>query len=632
MKNVSVATKLLVPIGASILLVLILYALATFIQTRSGWQGSLDLIVNSFDESLSKEEELLWGIEEESIETVGALLASIAVAPLENQELGVLQRIAGRATQIPGIAFVDFLDPTGVSMVPAAVPRPPSDFLTVTNVFGATGLLGFVEIGADTTGINTAISEARDITASLISAERVRYEDSIRALVINSVVASLVAASVLFLIIQHLSRRIIVQPIRRIIDVLAAMEKQGDYNARVEVVSGDELGQTAVAINTALEFLDDQNQRLNNSVIQLLDATAQLSKRDLTVSIPVTEDVTGPIADALNLLTEETSQVLRRVSGIAEEVARASHSVRSQGDNVSRVAQAERENVKATSIALTRAWETMAQITKLAETCNQTAKHVTATTNTALVSVNSTMEGMLAIRGTIQETGKRIKRLGERSQEINSIVDIINNIAERTHVLALNANMQAATAGEAGRGFAVVAEEVQRLAASSRDSTSQIATLVKNIQIETSDTMATMNRSTAEVAEQSKVAEQAGRQMKETQQSTSTLADAVGQIYVGSMRQAKVSADLLKRAQDIRQSSQQTSKQLEEQNRQTNQLVQFSRDLLESIRVFKLSAKPARSETRRMPPDPGDDDAPQTASDHGRSESGSSPVVTALTG
>ena len=206
----------------------------------------------------------------------------------------------------------------------------------------------------------------------------------------------------------------------------------------------------------------------------------------------------------------------------------------------------------------------------------------------ALSSVNNTVSGINSTRDVIRETEKRIKRLGERSQEISGAVNLINVIAERTHILALNASMHAASAGEAGRGFAVVADEVQRLAENSRQATQQIAALVNNIQVETSDTVNTMNDAITQIVEGSRLAEQAGQQMQLTQQTTSDLVASVKQIATSSSEQAKAGQELLERAETLKRSSEQASDRLHEQSGHTNSLVEYAKQLLATVRVFKL--------------------------------------------
>jgi len=333
---------------------------------------------------------------------------------------------------------------------------------------------------------------------------------------------------------------------------------------------------------------EDENERLNNSVISILQSVNQLSQRDLTARAPVTQDIIGTVSDSINALTDETAKVLNGVSRIAGQVATASGKVQTQGALVSKTAEDDRVNVGQMIESLTSATQTMNQVAALTEQTNASASQATQATDSALETVNGTVKGMESIRETIAETEKRIKRLGERSQEISGIVNLINTISERTHVLALNASMQAAVAGEAGRGFAVVAEEVQRLAESSRNATQQIGTLVNNIQLETNETISTVNRTIGQVVQGSEQAQKAGDQMRRTQQITAQLVAQVQRIALASDEQKKTSAQLLASVQQISASSERTAEQITTQNVETASLLDFSRKLVESVNVFKL--------------------------------------------
>jgi methyl-accepting chemotaxis protein len=361
------------------------------------------------------------------------------------------------------------------------------------------------------------------------------------------------------------------------------------------VVSQDELGAIWRTVHSLLaERRDDQlkaeaaNEQLNNSVISILQSVHQLSQRDLTVRAPVTQDVIGTVSDSINALTMETSKVLQGVSVIAGSVAQASGKVRSQAELVSKTAEDERGSVGKMIESLSEATQTMNQVAVLAEQSNVSASQATQATDAALETVNGTVKGMESIRETIAETEKRIKRLGERSQEISGIVSLINTIAERTHVLALNASMQAAVAGEAGRGFAVVAEEVQRLAESSRTATQQISTLVNNIQLETNETISTVNRTIGQVVQGSEQAQKAGEQMRVTQKITNQLVSQVKRIAEVSEQQKQMSVNLLASVQRIGQDNERTADQITAQNHETESLLQSARRLVESVNVFKL--------------------------------------------
>lgn len=368
----------------------------------------------------------------------------------------------------------------------------------------------------------------------------------------------------------------------------------GDYAARA-AITPDELGELASAFNELLDSrvetlaqIQRENEKLNESVLDLLRAVAQLARKDLTVKIPVSEDVTGAVSDALNLLSSETAKVLQDVSNISADVTSASLEVQKQSDNMLLTAAQEREEVENTARALSDAAHAMRGIADLAQRTNEAADNAIRTTQMALVSVNNTVSGINSTRDVIRETEKRIKRLGERSQEISGVVNLINTIAERTHILALNASMHAASAGEAGRGFAVVADEVQRLAENARQATQQIAALVNNIQVETSDTVNTMNTVITQIVEGSHLAEQAGEQMQLTQETTSDLVSSVRQIAASSSEQIRVGQELIDLAAKIRVSSEKTSEKLIEQSNNTNSLVDYAKQLLSTVRVFKL--------------------------------------------
>jgi methyl-accepting chemotaxis protein len=369
----------------------------------------------------------------------------------------------------------------------------------------------------------------------------------------------------------------------------------GDLEARAKLSTQDELGELGAAFDNMLDErvssmarATDDNDKLNDSVITLLEAVSELSNRDLTVRVPIAEDVTGPVADAMNMLTTETARVLGDIRQTSSRVAETAAMVENQGSKINQLADEERVIIEDTMSKLDEASKTMVLIARQAKASNDIATRATSSTHEALEAVAQTAHGMNEIRETIAETEKRIKRLGERSQEISSVVEIINNIAERTHILSLNASMQAAAAGDAGRGFAVVANEVQRLAESSRDSTSEIAGLVNNIQAETAETMAAMNKAISQVVEGSELAQASGVKMQSTQETTAELVESVELIAKRSMMQAKFSRVLLTKTEQAQKSTEETNAELKLQADQTTNLVSFSRQLLDSVNVFKL--------------------------------------------
>jgi methyl-accepting chemotaxis protein len=436
--------------------------------------------------------------------------------------------------------------------------------------------------------------------------ERTDKNNVLIAQQIQEAVVVAIALSVLVLLLAavaaYLVTRSITKPLYALKRAINDVRQGGSLESLANINTRDEMSDMGLAVNQLLleqisaqekadlnrKKAEAENDNLNNSVIALLQAVNQLSQKDLTARAPVTTDIIGTVSDSINQLTDETTKVLRNVNKIASQVALVSDKVRSQGDLVSKTSEEERKNVGEMILSLGEATETMNQIAELASQSNNSAERATQVTSTALATVNSTVKGMESIREMIAETEKRIKRLGERSQEISGIVNLINTIAERTHVLALNASMQAAVAGEAGRGFAVVAEEVQRLAESSRNATQQISTLVNNIQLETNETISTVNRTIGQVVHGSELVQKAGEQMHLTQEITGELVEQVRRIAGTTELQKEMSAALRQSVQRLGQSNERTAQQIDTQSRETQTLMDSAQQLIESVSVFKL--------------------------------------------
>ncbi|WP_020393954.1 methyl-accepting chemotaxis protein [Thiolinea disciformis] len=416
--------------------------------------------------------------------------------------------------------------------------------------------------------------------------------ESRRLLLIS--IAVMILGMGLAAILGYLIYRSIATQMNKLINTMRDISA-GDLNARVNLVGHNEMAELAEAFDGMVEQRIATQQRiaadhhqLNDSVFALLGAVADLSDRNLTVRARVTEDATGPLADAINQLAEDTSAVLQKVRSIAQQVEQATLDVNQHALSVSQLSHIEREEAEETAEQLAVILKRFEAIAEVAQHANLVASNTSQATREARESVSSTLSSMAGIRETVQETGKRLKRLGERSQEISRIVDIIGTIAERTTVLALNASMQASAAGEAGRGFSVIAEEIQQLAQSSRESTEQINLLVRNIQQEANTTITTMDHTISEVVSGSKLAEQAAEQMQVSLASTLDLVGSVEDIASQSSEQVSVSQNLRQRAERILQSTQATGKNLLSLTSLTRQMVDHAKQLVASVNVFKL--------------------------------------------
>lgn len=439
-------------------------------------------------------------------------------------------------------------------------------------------------------GIRDNIEVKLNNSRAQAEANTARFKTLLLAIILGGTLLVLLAAFLVY--------RSIVSKLAQMNGALVRLNA-GDYAARVGLTSKDELGQVGNAFD---KLLDDrlealaagakENEQLNNSVVEIIQSVAQVAgSKDLSIRVPVTADITGAIGDAMNLLTSETAKVMGRVSDVSREVSGASASLKLSSDAVLSTSATGQIEVEATALELSNTSNILNQMSQLAQKANAAADVAVRTTRQALATVDKTVSGITESRDLIRETEKRIKRLGERSQEISQAVGLINSIAERTGLLALNASMQATVAGEAGRGFALVAEEVKRLSENAREATREISTLVSAIQSETSETVLAMNNAITQIVDTSRMADQAGTEMKGTQQATEDLAGSVRSIANSSIEQAQVGQALQVRAVSIQSAGRETSRQLNAQAKDTERLVEAASALLREVSVFKLPAR-----------------------------------------
>jgi methyl-accepting chemotaxis protein len=458
-----------------------------------------------------------------------------------------------------------------------------------TDYLGNEAFGAFSPLGIE--GLSWVIVAKQDTAEVFASVQQLARDAALRAgLTALAVVALAALAATVFL-------RAFLKPIAQLTTTVQKLQA-GDFAARANIQTGDELEVLGKSLDTLLDdrlqALDDaqrENEDLNGSVITLLETVSLVSQRDLTVRAPVMQNVIGTVADSINYLTDETEKVLSEVNDVADQVDAASSYVKSQATVVAETANTERNSVLTMAKELEEATGGIRRVAGLADSSSQAAERAIATAQSAQLSVAGTVKGMTSIRETISEVEKRIKRLGERSQEISQIVNLINQISERTHVLALNASMQAAMAGEAGRGFAVVAEEVQRLADNARGATTQIAGLVYNIQVETNDTINTVNKTIDQVVQGSELAVRSGEDMNNTEASTRELVDLVQRIAASSVDQVRIATALQTRMDEIVASTQTTSRQVESQSESADLLVQSAKRLVDTVSVFKLKPR-----------------------------------------
>jgi len=331
-----------------------------------------------------------------------------------------------------------------------------------------------------------------------------------------------------------------------------------------------------------------QNERNQQAIIRLLDEMEGLADGDLTANATVTEDFTGAIADAMNFTIDQLRSL---VSTIKDSVGKLSNAT-SETQNISiELAQASRnqaQEITGASAAINEMAVSIEQVSANASESATVAEKSVEIAKKGGEVVRNTIQGMDTIREQIQETSKRIKRLGESSQEIGDIVSLINDISDQTNILALNAAIQASMAGEAGRGFAVVADEVQRLAERSGNATNQIEALVKAIQTDTNEAVISMESSTAEVVHGARLAQDAGVALEEIERVSTSLADLIQNISNAARQQAASAGHVSNTMNVIQEITNQTSEGTANTANSIGKLAELADELNDSIAGFKL--------------------------------------------
>ena len=339
---------------------------------------------------------------------------------------------------------------------------------------------------------------------------------------------------------------------------------------------------------TLKDELESENQRNQAAILRLLDELGDLADGDLTVQATVTEDFTGAIADSINYSIDQLRSLVQTINNSAVQVASAAQETQSTAMHLAEASEHQAQEIAGASAAVNEMAVSIDQVSANAAESAAVAERAVAIANKGAEVVQATIHGMDTIREQIQETSKRIKRLGESSQEIGDIVSLINDIADQTNILALNAAIQASMAGEAGRGFAVVADEVQRLAERSAAATKQIETLVKTIQTDTNEAVISMEATTAEVVKGARLAQDAGVALEEIENVSKTLADLIQNISNAARQQAASAGHISNTMNVIQEITSQTSAGTTATARSIGNLAEMAQEMRNSVAGFRL--------------------------------------------
>lgn len=374
---------------------------------------------------------------------------------------------------------------------------------------------------------------------------------------------------------------------------------RGDYKARARVITRDELGAMAGSLNSVLNDLEsllqtrEERDQTQASIMKLLDEVSGLADGDLTREAEVTAEITGAVADSFNYLTAQLREIIGNVQATTEKVTRSAAEIQAATESLAEGSESQSLRIVDTAAAVDAIAASVQEVSDSSRSATGVAEHARLSAEKGAEAVVRTIEGMNGIRQQVQETAKRIKRLGESSQEIGEIVQLIGDIAGRTSILALNASIQAAMAGESGRGFAVVAEEVERLSVSSAEATKKVGALIKAIQSETQEAARAMEETTREVVSGSELANAAGEALTEIESVATSLAGLIQSISVASRQQASGSDSVAKAMGDISLTTRFTATGAKQVASSIRDLSSLAEELRTSVSAFKLPPRAA---------------------------------------
>ena len=350
----------------------------------------------------------------------------------------------------------------------------------------------------------------------------------------------------------------------------------------------DDTGRRAAEAEQQRHASEHANRENQDAILRLMNELGDLADGDLTVTATVSENITGAIADSINYTIEELRVLVGRINDAANRVTAATEIARQTSAQLLDAAQRQSAEIQEAGQSALDMARSMSEVSGNATQSAQVARQALTAAEKGTLAVEDSIKGMNQIRNQIQETSKRIKRLGESSQEIGEIVELISDITEQTNVLALNAAIQAASAGDAGRGFTVVAEEVQRLAERSGEATKQIAAIVKTIQTDTQDAVSAMEQSTRGVVDGARLSDAAGQALTEIGLVSRDLAELIQDISTSTQNQADSATEVARLMQDILQVTEQTTAGTQRTARAVDELNALASELKGSVAGFKV--------------------------------------------
>ncbi len=524
-----------------------------------------------------------------------------AAEPVQVEDLNTLQYILGEAIGQSDVAYAFIRDGRGKVLSSSFEGNiVPPELQTINQLgpnvpFGtANAVLHLKDAVIDVTDIASPIGGGA-LGSIHIGMNITQIEQNIRNILFKILYAGgggLVLLSILTIIIVAW----IINPVKDLMRVAEAVGR-GDLSKKAKIKSGDELGQLGVTLNNTIDRLqglvqtESDRDKMQHQVMDLLSIVSGAAEGDLTVKAEVTADALGSVADAFNLMITGLTTLVTQASNVAQEIQHSTGDILHASERMRRGAEQQSTQIQSATSAVNEMSHTIQRMAENAEAATQASLKATQAAVKGGSSVSETIKGMQRIRAAVQTTGKKIKGLGERSLEIGAIIEVINEIATQTNLLALNAAIEAARAGEQGKGFAVVADEVRKLAERAARATKDITSLIKGIQVETSEAVTVMEEGTREVEEGTKLADQAGAALREIEQIVKQTSSLVTDITHSAVNQVKVSESVVHSMDDISKLTQDATTGVRDTVETISRLAELSKRLTDAIGRFKLGAE-----------------------------------------
>ncbi len=540
-------------------------------------------------------------IKEEAINKTLILADGLSVKaaePVQVEDLNALQFIQGEAISQPDVAYCFIRDGRGRVLSSSFEGNVIPAELQSINMLKAGAPFG---TQAATVSMRDRVIEIIDIASPIangtlgsvhVGLNMTLIKQNIRNLLTTIMYWGIGALSLIVFFTVFITYRII-RPVKDLMVVAEALGR-GDLSKKANVKTGDELGQLGDTLNQTIDRLqgliqtETDRDKMQHQVMDLLSVVSSAAEGDLTVKAEVTADALGSVADAFNLMITGLMSLVTQAHNVALEIQRSTTDILHSSDRMKQGAEQQTSQIRSASDAVNTMSNTTQRMAQNADAATQTSLKATQAAIKGGTSVAETIKGMQRIRAAVQTTGKKIKGLGERSLEIGAIIEVINEIATQTNLLALNAAIEAARAGEQGRGFAVVADEVRKLAERAARATKDITGLIKGIQVETSEAVTVMEEGTREVEEGTKLADQAGAALREIEQIVKQTAVLMTDITKAADDQVEVTARVVHSMDTISKLTQETTHGVQDTVSTIGKLADLSTRLTSAIGRFKL--------------------------------------------